>query len=86
MVLLARSKTIYEINKSTPKMDVAMLRLTDGETIHEQLERVVSPQSTGLTTFLTAQPELRRVRATIDGETLIYTFGESPDPIQQPVD
>ncbi|QDV87477.1 PQQ enzyme repeat protein [Stieleria magnilauensis] len=86
VVLLARSKTIYEINKSTPKMDVAMIRLTDGETIHEQLERVVSPQSTGLTTFVTAQPELRRVRATIDGETLIYTFGESPQPILQPVD
>ncbi|QEF97316.1 Outer membrane protein assembly factor BamB [Stieleria maiorica] len=86
VVLLARSKTIYEVNKSTPKMDVAMLRLTDGETIHEQLERVVSPQSTGLTTYLTVQPELSRVQATIDGEQLVYAFGETSAPIRQPAE
>lgn len=85
VVLLARSKAIFEVNKQTRKMDVAMIRLSDGETIHEELDRQVAPQSTGLTTSLTSQPELGRIRATIDSETLIYTFGGSPQSIRQPV-
>ncbi|MCA9135096.1 MAG: PQQ-binding-like beta-propeller repeat protein [Planctomycetales bacterium] len=86
VLLMARSKTIYTVNKSTPKMDVAMIRLSDGETIHEQLERPVSPQSTGLTTYVASQPEFGRIRARIDGEVLVYEFGGGVGPIEQPAE
>ena len=84
VLLLVRSRTIYTVNRSTPKMDVAMIRLTDGETIHLKLEKEVSPRSTGLTTILKTQPALGRIQARIEGEVLIYQFGTSEDPVQQP--
>ena len=65
-------------------MDVAMIRLTDGETIDLKLEKEVSPRSTGLTTILKTQPALGRIQARIEGEVLIYQFGTSEDPVQQP--
>lgn len=86
VLFLARSKTIYTVSRSTPKMDVAMIRLSDGETIHEQLEQPVSAQSTGLTTYVASQPELGRVRARIDGEVLIYEFGPGTEPVEQPAE
>ena len=54
---------------------------------HEELERQVSPQTTGLTTFLASQPELGTIRASIDGESLTYSFGNAgPAVIQQPAE
>jgi outer membrane protein assembly factor BamB/tetratricopeptide (TPR) repeat protein len=84
VLLLVRSRTIYTVNRSTPKMDVAMIRMTDGETIHLELDKEVSPRSTRLTTTLRSQPALGRIQAVIEGEVLIYVFGPSGDPIQQP--
>ena len=77
VLMLARSKTIYTVNRSTPKMDVALIRLTDGKTIAEELEHEVSARTTGLTTFLSVQPSRNRITARIDGEQLQYQFGPS---------
>ncbi len=74
VLLLARSKTTFTINRSKPEMDVAMIRLSDGETIHEELEKEVSPRSTGLTTAIEVQARFNRLLAFIDGEQLLYEF------------
>lgn len=84
VVVLARSRTTRTVNRTTPKMDIALVRLSDGETIHEVLERAVSPQSNGLTTDVESQPHLNRLRARIDGENLLYEFGGEPNPVLQP--
>ena len=80
VVMLARSKTTHTINRSTTKMDVALIRLTDGQTIHEELDHAVAPQSTGLTTYLSCQPSERQIRARVDGELLTFEFGKEPSP------
>lgn len=79
VLLLARSKTIFTINRSKPEMDVAMIRLSDGKTIHEELEKEVSPRSTGLTTAIEVQARFNRLLAFIDGEQLLYEFATEPD-------
>jgi outer membrane protein assembly factor BamB len=84
VLVLTRSKTIFTINKSSPKMDVAMIRLSDGETIHEELEKEVPARSTGLTTLVNSQPSLNRIRVRIDGEMLLYEFGGSAGSVLQP--
>ena len=86
VLLLVRSRTIYTVNRATPKMDVAMIRVSDGETIHLESDKAVSPRSTRLTTILRSEPELGRIQARIEGEILMYEFGAKEDPIQQPDD
>ncbi|MCO8120232.1 PQQ-binding-like beta-propeller repeat protein [Stieleria sp. TO1_6] len=82
VLILARSKTTYTVRSPTPYMDVALIRMTDGKTIHEELEHEVAPRSAGLTTIQVAQPALGRVLARIDGEVLTYEFGG--EPVTQP--
>ncbi len=84
VILMTRSKTVYTINSNTPKVDVAMVRLSDGQTIHEELGHEVPPQSSGLTTIVMSHPMVNRVTARIDGERLIYEFGGSTAPIVEP--
>ncbi|MCC9599871.1 PQQ-binding-like beta-propeller repeat protein [Stieleria sp. JC731] len=76
VLLLSRSQTLFTVNRSVPKIDLAMIRLSDGETIHEELEKEVQPRSNGLTTAVILQPQQNRIRVQIDSELVTYQFGD----------
>ena len=82
VMLLARSKAIYGNggNQSrTIKMDVAMLRLSDGETIHQEMEKELAGSSSGLNTVMFLQPLQNQMIAQVGTEILIYRFVDSSD-------
>lgn len=56
-------------------MDVMLLRLSDGVTIHEEVKRELSSNATVLTTQVRVQPLQQMVLVQIDGHSLRYRFG-----------
>jgi outer membrane protein assembly factor BamB len=90
VILLARFKTTHMANRSPiPRIDVQMLRLSDGKTVHEELEHAVPARSNGLMTTLVVQPGLGQILARIEGEFLKYQFkADSPlgDPPSLPTE
>ncbi|OYP29887.1 PQQ-binding-like beta-propeller repeat protein [Rhodopirellula sp. MGV] len=74
VIFLSRSQTAYTVNRSVPKIDLAMISLNDGKTIHAEFEKEVQPRSNGLTTMVTLQPEFNIIRVQIDGEIITYQF------------
>ena len=79
VITMARYKSVYSANRSpNVQMDVEMLRLSDGETIHQELERSLGPRNSGLGTRLVVQPLQNRVIAQIGSETLVYQFSDKP--------
>ncbi|MEM0925788.1 MAG: PQQ-binding-like beta-propeller repeat protein, partial [Planctomycetota bacterium] len=82
VAILVRSRSNQTIERNGTKMDVMMLRLSDGESIHEELDREVAPSSTGLTTFQVYEPLTTRIRAKIAGEDLEYRISEPSEPAE----
>ncbi|KAA5540223.1 PQQ-binding-like beta-propeller repeat protein [Roseiconus nitratireducens] len=83
VLVLVRAKTIFSTNRSSrTEMDVQMLRLTDGETIYEELQKSLAGRAAGLTTALIVQPRQNRVLVRIEGEALNFEFGSPPNPDQ----
>ena len=77
VIAMARYKSVYSANRSpNVQMDVEMIRLNDGKTIHQVLERSLGPRNSGLGTQLTVLPQLNRVVAQIGGEKLVYQFSD----------
>ncbi|MEO1524481.1 MAG: PQQ-binding-like beta-propeller repeat protein, partial [Planctomycetota bacterium] len=77
VIAMTRYKSVFSANRSPNiQMDVEMLRLSDGKTIHQILERSLGPRNSSLATRLLIQPQANRVLAQIGTETLIYQFTE----------
>ncbi|MEM6472882.1 MAG: PQQ-binding-like beta-propeller repeat protein [Planctomycetota bacterium] len=72
VVLLVRSMVDRTTEISSPRMDVMMLRVSDGKMLHEEYDHQVSPTSIGPTTFVVYEPLLDRIRVRIAGEDLRY--------------
>ncbi|TWU05502.1 Outer membrane protein assembly factor BamB [Stieleria varia] len=76
VVFFTRSITTHEPNKRTRtvRLDVQMLDISDGKTLHEELAKEVASNSNGLATQVRVSPWQNQVVARIESETLVYTF------------
>ncbi|MDM4019273.1 PQQ-binding-like beta-propeller repeat protein [Roseiconus lacunae] len=77
VLLMSRLQTLFTVNRSIPKLDLAMVRLSDGKTVHEQLEQEVQPRASNLSTTVMLQPSQNQIRVQVDSELITYSFGKT---------
>lgn len=81
VLAFSRSRSIHEKNKPsrTQKMDVRLLNVADGKTIHEELDHELGPRNNGLVTQVLVRPLQSQIYLRIESENLVYSFG-TPKP------